>query len=80
MRERDQISRAFGQVLRELRKGATMSQEKLGAEAGVDRVYVSLLERGERSPSLPVIVELAKALGTSASEIVALVELRVNRR
>ena len=57
-----------------------MSQEKLGGEAGIDRVYVSLLERGERSPSLPVIVGLAKALGTSAAEMVALVESRVKRR
>jgi transcriptional regulator with XRE-family HTH domain len=56
-----------------------MSQEQLGFEAGIDRVYVSLLERGERSPSLPVIVGLAKALGTSAAEMVALVESRVKR-
>lgn len=80
MRERDQISRVFGQVLRELRKGVAMSQEKLGAEAGIDRVYVSLLERGERAPSLPVIVSLARALGTSAAEMIALVEARAKRR
>ena len=80
MRERDQLSRVFGQVLRELRKGAAMSQEQLGFEAGIDRVYVSLLERGERSPSLPVVVDLAKARGTSAAEMVALVESRVKRR
>jgi len=57
-----------------------MSQEKLGAEAGIDRVYVSLLERGERAPSLPVIVSLARALGTSAAEMIALVEARAKRR
>lgn len=39
-----------------------MSQEKLAHEAGIDRTYVSLLERCEYSASLRTIDSLAKAL------------------
>lgn len=54
-----------------------MTQEQLGFEAGLERIYISLLERGQRSPSLVVIVDLAKALGTTGSEIVSKVEQRL---
>jgi transcriptional regulator with XRE-family HTH domain len=77
MRERRQIGQAFGLVLRELRQKAGLTQEQLGFESDMDRIYVSLLERGQRTPSLLVVVNLAKALGTSAAEIVALTEQRM---
>lgn len=77
MRERKQTGLAFGRVLKELRQKAEMTQEQLGFEAGLERIYISLLERGQRSPSLVVIVDLAKALGTTGSEIVSKVEQRL---
>lgn len=80
MRERKQIGDAFGRVLKELRLEAGLTQEKLGFEAGLERVYVSLLERGERSPSLVVILDLAKALGVTGAEFVARVEQRLRGR
>lgn len=36
----------FGRVLRRLRKTAGLTQEQLALEAGVERNYVSLIERG----------------------------------
>jgi transcriptional regulator with XRE-family HTH domain len=77
MRQRKDIGRAFGQVLKELRLEAGLTQEELGFEAGVDRVYVSLLERGQRSPSLAVTFDLAKALGTTATDLVFQSEQRI---
>lgn len=74
MRQRKQVSQAFGRVLKELRVDAGLTQETLGFEANVERVYISLLERGLRSPSLVVIIDLAKALGTTATEIVSRTE------
>ncbi|MCX2863607.1 helix-turn-helix transcriptional regulator [Paucibacter sp. PLA-PC-4] len=66
---------AFGGVLRGLRKKAGLTQEQLGFEAELERNFISMLERGERQPTLTTLVKLAKPLGTKASRIVALVEL-----
>lgn len=67
---------AFGQVLRELRKGHGLSQEALALESGVERNYVSLLELGRNSASVKMIFKLAPALGISVAEFMAMVEAR----
>ena len=69
----------FGQVLRELRLLAGMSQEQLGLNSGYHRTYISLLERGKKSPSLNAIFRLAAALQTSPSEIIRRVEQDIKR-
>ena len=53
---------AFGQVLRAKRKELGFSQESLALEAGIDRNFVSLLERGMNQPSLTTIFKISKAL------------------
>lgn len=65
------IPRAFGHVLREFRVKASLSQEALALEAGVDRTFVSLLERGKRQPSLETIFRIAAVLGVSPATLVA---------
>lgn len=65
---------AFGLVLRTLRKKAGLSQEQLALEAGVERNFVSLIERGVNQPTIRVIFKLANALQISPSEIVKAVE------
>ncbi len=65
---------AFGQVLRTLRKEAGLSQEQLSFEAGIERNFVSLIERGVNQPTLRVIFKLAHALDTSPSKLLGLVE------
>lgn len=74
------LSKAFGAVLREARKERGLSQEDLGFESGYHRTYVSLLERGLKSPSLQTISELARALDMRSSELVARVELVMRRK
>jgi transcriptional regulator with XRE-family HTH domain len=61
----------FGQVVRRARQELGVSQEELAARAGLHRTYISLLERGLRNPSLSVITQLADALKTSPSRLVA---------
>ena len=53
---------AFGRVLRAKRKEGGLSQEALAMEAGIDRNFVSLMERGLNQPSLSTVFKLAKAL------------------
>ncbi len=72
--------KAFGQVLRELRKGQNLSQEALALESGVERNYVSLLELGRNSASLKMIFKLAPALGVSVAEFMGLVEIKAAER
>ena len=67
---------AFGQVLRELRKGRNLSQEALALESGMERNYVSLLELGRNSASVKMIFRLAPALGVSVAEFMGLVETK----
>jgi transcriptional regulator with XRE-family HTH domain len=70
---------AFGKVLREIRHEHSLSQEELGFEGGYHRTYISLLERGRKSPSLNTVFQLSAALGVLPSEILRRIEARVNR-
>lgn len=70
-----EAGQAFGRALRQRRQEAGLSQENLALEAGIERVYVSLLERGKRQPTFHMIVKLAGALGCSAADIVADAEM-----
>jgi transcriptional regulator with XRE-family HTH domain len=65
---------AFGQALRHFRKKIKFSQEKLSQESGLDRSYISLLERGLRQPSLTSILQLSKALKISSVVFISEVE------
>lgn len=60
----------FGAVLRELRLKRGLSQEKLALESGLDRTFISMLERGVRQPTLASIVALSKALGMRPSVLI----------
>jgi len=74
------LAEAFGAVLREVRKERGLSQEELGFESGYHRTYVSLLERGLKSPSLQTIFELSRALKFSPSGLLARVESAARRK
>ncbi|MDZ5602303.1 helix-turn-helix transcriptional regulator [Pseudomonas sp. RP23018S] len=65
---------AFGKVLRERRKYAKLSQEQLALEAGIQRNYVSLIERGINQPTITTIFKLAAALQCQPSVLIANVE------
>jgi transcriptional regulator with XRE-family HTH domain len=63
------IEELFGDALKQLRNDKGLSQEELGFESGYHRTYISLLERGKKSPSLKTIFQLAKALDVTPSDI-----------
>jgi len=68
------LNESFGEVLRQLRKEKGFSQERFGFEADLHRTYVSQLERGLKSPTLVILSRICKALGTTMSEFVLMVE------
>lgn len=59
----------FSAQLVELREKRGVSQQKLSELAGLNRNYVSDVERGRRNPCLSNIVKLAEALDVSPSEL-----------
>lgn len=69
-RRNPEVNRAFGQLIRDARLAAELSQESLAAACEVHPTYISHLERGRSSPSLEVICALADALGVSAGALV----------
>jgi transcriptional regulator with XRE-family HTH domain len=58
----DNVFLQFGQFLQSLRKAKGLSQEQLAEIAELDRIYISLLERGKRNPSLSCILAICQAL------------------
>jgi len=59
-------------VLKKLRNAQGLTQEQVAEKAGVSKNYITMLETGTRkSPSLPVLKRLAKALGVSLTELLA---------
>ena len=60
----------IGDVLREKREKLGMSQEEFAARAGVDRTYVSILERGLKSPTLETLEKICEALGTLPERVI----------
>lgn len=68
---------AFGKVLRSVRKEVGLTQEQLAHEAEIDRTFVSLIERGERQPTIRVLFKLAAALHVPASHLIVLTENQI---
>jgi transcriptional regulator with XRE-family HTH domain len=56
------IREVFARNLRQLRQEKGLSQEALAHEAGVDRTYISALERSAYSASITMVERLAKVL------------------
>jgi transcriptional regulator with XRE-family HTH domain len=61
----------FGERVRALRSRTGLTQEELGAAAGLHRTYVGGVERGERNVSLVNILRLAAALRVDPAELVS---------
>ncbi|OHX10521.1 helix-turn-helix domain-containing protein [Chromobacterium sphagni] len=67
---------AFGMVLRDLRKQKGYSQETLGFEANLARNYISLMELGQRSPTLDTLIALCSALDIPFPALAMLIQAK----
>lgn len=72
-------AQAFGDALREARADAQISQEGLALASGIDRTFVSMLERGIRQPSLATVFILAESLNISPTTLIDNVHRRMRR-
>jgi transcriptional regulator with XRE-family HTH domain len=64
---KDNVSRN----LKEQRLRKKLSQERLAAKANLSLSYISELERGNRTPTLPAIEKIAAALGIPSQRLLA---------
>lgn len=66
---------AFGMAVRQRRTGLGLSQEALAHIAGIDRSYMSSIERGSQNVGLVLAAQIAKALDLRLAELVANADL-----
>lgn len=67
----DDVRAILARNLRLARARVGVSQEELAARAGIDRTYVSGIERGVRNPTVTIVARLAAELNTTASGLLA---------
>lgn len=60
--KKEELKIKTGQMIREARLKAGLNQTKLGELLGVGQNYISMLERGQRTPSLDMLRKIAIVL------------------
>lgn len=67
---RSGVERAFGQVVRTIREEElNISQAELEKRTGLNRTFISDLERGIQGPGIRTIFRIAKGLETSPDSL-----------
>ena len=59
----------LGKVIQRQRESIPMTATELSRRSGVDRSTIMRIETSATTPTLPVLCELAKALGTAADKL-----------
>lgn len=65
------LSDYFGPAVRRHRELLRLSQEALAERSGIDRTYISGVERGVRNPTLDVMQRIARGLGVDLDVVFA---------
>jgi transcriptional regulator with XRE-family HTH domain len=68
-RRRDPIAVALGSNVRKRRRENNLTQVGLAERCGLRRSFISDIERGSRNLTIASVVRIAKALGTTASDL-----------
>ncbi len=63
------LPKIFGANVRARREQLGYSQEELAFRAGVNRAYLSDVERGERNPTINVVDRIAVGLGVDPADL-----------
>jgi transcriptional regulator with XRE-family HTH domain len=67
---RNGVERAFGDEMRKARLGKGLSQMDLYKASGLDRTFISDLERGIQAPSIRTIFRAAKGIGIEPESLI----------
>jgi transcriptional regulator with XRE-family HTH domain len=63
------INEEVGFNIRKIREQRGLSQEELGALAGLHRAYIGQIERGEKNIGLKNLEKIANALGLGVQDL-----------
>jgi transcriptional regulator with XRE-family HTH domain len=74
MRQESDVLLRFGETLRKRRLALGLSQEEFADRCGLDRTYISGIERGRRNVGLRNLHLIAIALGLTVSQFLEGVE------
>jgi transcriptional regulator with XRE-family HTH domain len=69
MEDETGIIAVVADAVRKARLAAGLSQEDLALEAGLDRTYISQVERGLRNVTIVVLARIASALKTTPDRL-----------
>lgn len=69
------IEKTFGLILQELRKEKAYTQEELAHRSNLDRTYISLLERGLRTPTIVTLFKISAALEIQPEDFVSKIKV-----
>lgn len=69
---------AIATLIKESRLEQGWTQEELGHRSGYDPVYINMLERGRRNPSIRALVDLCQVFGVRPSAFIEEVEKRLH--
>lgn len=62
-------TRAFGPSVKAVRRARDMTLDQLAERTGLNKGYLSRLERNEKAPSISTVMKLAQALSVSVSTL-----------
>ena len=65
----EDVRAILARTIKAARTRLNLSQEELAARAGIDRTYVSGIERRVRNPTITVVARFAAALETTAAAL-----------
>lgn len=71
---------AVGQAVRDLRRKRGLSQDVLSGLAGIGRTHLTMIENGTKQPNFETIWKIAQALDMPASELVRLIEAKIENK
>ena len=74
---RERVKEVFGEVLLHYRRQIGISQDELALQCGLDRTYISLLERGKRMPTIHTIFLIAPYLQIQSDAFLKEIEQRL---
>jgi transcriptional regulator with XRE-family HTH domain len=76
---RDDVAQAFGDALRAVRVNAGISQETMARRSGMERTYISGLERGLHDPCLSYVLRVAEFFKVAPATLVRDVARRLRK-
>jgi len=66
---KEDFLKKIGITLKSIRVKQNKSQEEIALQVGVDRSYISLLEKGKRNPTIYTLCKICSALGVSILDL-----------